>query len=214
MYATFLQLRTFLADYFAAKNHNHDGVYDAAGTAAGLVASEASTRSNADNAISQAVTDLTTIVNQISNWKASLTNSDTDSIVNTLTELFASVSSLPEGTDIYALINSKLSGSDVVDSLTSVLTNVPLSAAMGTQLKGLIDTLTTAFNNHTANHAPAGAQANVIESMSIGSVEVPITNKRLTVAVDDSVTVTLVDGVMTVGLSDKYKQKITLAQFM
>lgn len=60
----------------------------------------------------------------------------------------------------------------------------------------------------------AAHSVNVIESMSIGGVEVPITNKKLTVAVDDSVTVTLVDGAMTVGISDTYKKKITLAQFM
>lgn len=140
------ELQEFFAGAFAPIGHDHDDRYDGLGTAAGLVASEASTRSNADNAISQALTDLTTIVNQISNWKTSLTDADTDSIVNTLTELLASVSSLPEGTDLYTLINSKLSGSDVVNSLTSVLTNVPLSAAQGTALKGLIDGLTTALS--------------------------------------------------------------------
>ena len=179
-------LQSFFAQAFSDIEHDHDDRYDALGTAAGLVASEASTRSNADNAISQAVTDLTTLVNQISNWKTSLTDADTDSIVNTLTELFASVSSLPEGTDLYALINSKLSGSDVVNTLTSVLTNVPLSAAMGTQLKGMIDTLTTSFNNHTANHAPANAQANVIEKVKWNGVELtPDVNKTINITDED-----------------------------
>ena len=207
-------LQAFFAQAFSDIEHDHDDRYDSLGTAAGLVASEASTRSNADNIISQAVTDLTTLVTQINNWKTSLTDADQDSIVNTLTELLATFNNVPEGSDIYGIITAKLGKSDVVNNLTSILTDVPLSAAQGTALKVLIDGLTTAFNNHTANHAPAGAQVNVIESMSIGGIEVPITAKKLTVSVDDSVAVTLVNGVMTVGISETYKKKITLAQFM
>lgn len=186
-------LQAFFAQAFSDIEHDHDDRYDALGTAAGLVASEASTRSNADNAISQAVTDLTTLVTQINNWKSSLTDADQDNIVNTLTELLSTFNNVPEGTDIYGIITSKLSGSDVVNSLTSILTNVPLSAAMGTQLKGLIDGLTTAFNNHTANHAPANAQANVIEKIKVNGVEQTVTDKAVDLTIKQSsyTTVTL-----------------------
>ena len=51
-------------------------------------------------------------------------------------------------------------------------------------------------------------EINVIESLKIDGKLVPITEKELTILVDDSVTVDLTGGVMTIKLSDKYKNLI------
>ena len=86
-----------------------------------------------------------------------------------------------------------------------------ITAIFTTALKSAYD---AAYQHSQSAHAPAGAQVNVIESMKIDGKVVPITSKELEISVDDSVAVTLANGVMTVAISDAYKKKITLAQFM
>ncbi|MBP1638989.1 MAG: hypothetical protein H6Q17_572 [Bacteroidetes bacterium] len=116
-----------------------------------LVTDEATARQTSDNTLAQSVTDLTTALSVIQTWKTALTDADSDSIINTLTELLDLAKNVPEGADLAALLAAKVSTSDIVDNLTSVLTNVPLSAYQGNVLKGLIDTLTNIVSTHTSN---------------------------------------------------------------
>lgn len=78
-------------------------------------------------------------------------------------------------------------------------------------LKAKLDAFTANFTSEQATkleNIAAGAQVNVIESLKIDGKLVPITSKELSISVDDSVTVDLTGGVMTVKLSDKYKNLI------
>ena len=84
-----------------------------------------------------------------------MTNGDEDNLVNTLNEMLAVMASVPEGTNIYAVLASKVNTSDIVNNLTSSLTNAPLSAYQGSMLKGLIDGLQTAINNEAKSRADA-----------------------------------------------------------
>jgi hypothetical protein len=123
------------------------------GVAAGLVATEATARQTADNTLAQTVSDLSSALTVVQNWKSAMTDADSDSVINTLTELLDLAKNVPEGADLAALLAEKVSKSDIVNNLTSVLTNVPLSAYQGNVLKGLIDTLTTNLSNHTGDTA-------------------------------------------------------------
>jgi hypothetical protein len=113
--------------------------------------SEAQARQTADNTLAQTVSDLSSALTVVQNWKSAMTDADSDSVINTLTELLNLAKNVPEGADLAALLAEKVSKSDIVNNLTSVLTNVPLSAYQGSVLKGLIDTLTTNISNHTGD---------------------------------------------------------------
>lgn len=115
------------------------------------VADEAAARQAADNNLSQAVSDLTAALGVIQAWKSAMTDADADNVVNTLTELLNLAKNIPEGADLAALLAQKVNASDIVDNLTSVLTNAPLSAYQGNVLKSLIDTLQGNISNHIQN---------------------------------------------------------------
>jgi hypothetical protein len=102
---------------------------------------EATARQNGDNNLAQTVSDLSAALTVVQNWKSAMTDADSDSVINTLTELLDLAKNVPEGADLAVLLAAKVSASDIVNNLTSVLTNVPLSAYQGNILKGLIDSL-------------------------------------------------------------------------
>lgn len=93
------------------------------------------------NALAESYSDMQAQVTVLQNWKAALTDADSDDIVNTLTELLAVMQNVPEGTDVFAVLNQKVNVADIVNTLTSNLTNAPLSAFQGKVLKGLVDGL-------------------------------------------------------------------------
>jgi len=105
------------------------------------VDNETTARQQGDNNLSQAVSDLNAALAIIQSWKSAMTDADSDNVINTLTELLNLAKNVPEGADLAALLAAKISTSDIVDNLTSVLINAPLSAYQGNVLKGLIDTL-------------------------------------------------------------------------
>lgn len=107
------------------------------------IQTEAIRNTNQDSMISQ----LQSAISVLQNWKSSLTDADSDNLVNTLTELLASVQNVPEGTDIFALINSKVNISDVINNLISLETNKPLSAYQGKILNDLINALQSHVNS-------------------------------------------------------------------
>ncbi len=99
------------------------------------------TERNSNNNQDSIIQILESSIDELQSWKSQLTDADTDNIVNTLSELLATFQYLPEGTDIYALINSKINTSDIVNNLTSLSTTKVLSANQGKVLKDLIDSL-------------------------------------------------------------------------
>lgn len=106
------------------------------------ISTEATERRNADSSFTIKLNELQGIVDVLQNWKTSFSNSsDDDNIINNIAELLSVFRTMPEGTDILELINTKVSISSIVDSLDSLLTNAPLSAHQGKVLKDLIDTI-------------------------------------------------------------------------
>jgi hypothetical protein len=126
-----------------------DGNHASAFATSLALQSESTTRANADNTFSTNISNLTTALTALQNWKAAMTEADTNSIVDTISEVIALFQNVPEGTDIYGILNQKINVSAIVDNLTSVLTNVPLSANQGRVLNGLITTLQSSSHTHS-----------------------------------------------------------------
>ena len=103
---------------------------DASGTAVAKV-SEHNTASNAHNDIRLLVQGLTTRLN-------ALADSD-DTTLDQMSEVVAYIKSNKSLID--AITTSKVSVSDIIDNLTTNVSNKPLSAAQGVKLKALIDAI-------------------------------------------------------------------------
>ena len=144
-----------------------------------LVTDEASARQTADNGLAQAISDLTTALSVVQNWKAAMTTADADSIINTLTELLDLAKNMPEGADLAALLTAKVSTSDIVNNLTSVLTNAPLSAYQGKILNDAIKTINdslavVSLYNPSTNSISVDFLYNVITSPNSGTSDIVI----------------------------------------
>lgn len=105
---------------------------DASGTAASAV-SEHNTSDKAHNDIRLLIEGLTTRLNALAN--------STDEDLDQMAELVAYIKSNKSLID--SITTSKVSVSDIIDNLTSNVSNKPLSAAQGVALKALIDALDT-----------------------------------------------------------------------
>lgn len=105
---------------------------DASGTAVAKV-SEHNTASNAHNDIRMLVQGLTERLN-------ALADSD-DTTLDQMSEVVAYIKSNKSLID--AITTSKVNVSDIIDNLTTNVSNKPLSAAQGVKLKALIDAITT-----------------------------------------------------------------------
>ena len=118
------------------------------------VNTETNARQTADNIIATQITAINSAITTLNSWKAGLTDADSDTIINTLTELLAAFQNIPEGVDIATLLNAKVNVTDIVNNLTSIFTDKPLSAYQGKILKDLIDNLQTQVNgiSPTVNH--------------------------------------------------------------
>ena len=103
---------------------------DASGTAVAKV-SEHNTASNAHNDIRLLVQGLTTRLN-------ALADSD-DTTLDQMSEVVAYIKSNKSLID--AITTSKVNVSDIIDNLTTNVSNKPLSAAQGVKLKALIDAI-------------------------------------------------------------------------
>ena len=112
------------------------------------ISTEATERRNADSSFTIKLNELQGIVDVLQNWKTSFSNSsDDDNIINNIAELLSVFRTMPEGTDILELINTKVSISSIVDNLDSLLTNAPLSAHQGKVLKDLIDAINNSLES-------------------------------------------------------------------
>lgn len=115
---------------------------DASGAASSAVSSH-NTNTSAHNDIRALITNLTTRLN-------SLADSD-DTTLDQLSEIVAYIKANREL--IESVTTSKVNVSDIINNLTTNVSNKPLSAAQGVILKGLIDTLQSSLNSHTHNYA-------------------------------------------------------------
>ena len=112
------------------------------------ISTEATERRNANSSFTIKLNELQGIVDVLQNWKTSFSNSsDDDNIINNIAELLSVFRTMPEGTDILELINTKVSISSIVDSLDSLLINAPLSAHQGKVLKDLIDAINNSLES-------------------------------------------------------------------
>lgn len=108
------------------------------------------TSDSAHNDIRDLIAGLTTRIN-------TLANSD-DTTLDQMSEIVAYIKNNKDIID--GVTTSKVNVADIVNNLTTNVGNKPLSAAQGVALKGLIDALQTAFDEHTHGVADiSGLQA-------------------------------------------------------
>ena len=125
-----------LPDTYTPPNQTAEQVgADPKGAAASAVSGH-NTSDTAHNDIRLLVSQLTTKVNNF------LDSDDT-----TLDELSELIQAIKDNAGTIAQLTSgKVNVTDIINNLTTSVTNKPLSAAQGVALKGLIDTLTLAVN--------------------------------------------------------------------
>lgn len=115
--------------------HNHDSDYDEKGTASSVVSTH-NTNAESHNDIRSLITDLTTRLNTLAN--------STDIELDQMAEL---VNYIKENRDlIEGVTTNKVNVSDIVDNLTTNVSNKPLSAAQGVEIKNLINALQEAVD--------------------------------------------------------------------
>ena len=160
---------------------------DPAGTAAARV-SEHNTETTAHSDMRLLIQGLTERLN-------ALADSD-DTTLDQLSEVVAYIKS--NRTLIEAITTSKVSVADIIDNLTTNVTNKPLSAAQGVALKAMIDAITipTALPNPNAMTF-TGAVSGSYDGSAPLEVEIPSVGGGLTVtntaAVGQTVRITAVD---------------------
>ena len=141
--------------------------------AASSAVSTHNTSTSAHGDIRNAITELTTKLNNFLDVD--------DTTTDQLSELLTLIEN--NTTDIESITSGKVNVSDIVNNLTTNVTNKPLSAAQGVAIKSLIDALdlaldthdgnttkhitstertnwNTAYNHSQATHAPSNAQPN------------------------------------------------------
>lgn len=161
-------LDVYRASDASTKNASQDLAISSNTTA---IQNEVIARQNADANLSQTITELNGIVTTIKTWKEQMTTADVDTVVNTISEVLAVFQNAPEGANIVDMFNQKLNIASVVDNLTSILTDVPLSANQGRFLKSLIDSLTTVVGNKVDKVAGKGLSENDFTSILKAKLE-------------------------------------------
>lgn len=122
---------------------------------------QVTTKVNTHNTSTSAHTDIRSLITSLTTKLNALADSD-DTTLDQMSEVVAYIKNNKSLID--GITTSKVNVSDVVNNLTSNVTNKPLSAAQGVVLKGLIDTLTdskvsTTELNTAVNSALATAKA-------------------------------------------------------
>lgn len=160
---------------------------DPSGTAASQV--------SAHNTGTDTHSDIRLLIQGLTERLNSLADSD-DTTLDQLSEIVAYIKS--NRTLIEAITTSKVSVADIIDNLTTNVTNKPLSAAQGVALKTLIDAITipTALPNPSALTF-TGAVSGSYDGSAPFEVEIPGVGAGLTVtntaAVGQTVKITAVD---------------------
>lgn len=110
--------------------HNHNGKYDVYGTASTAVSSH-NTSTSSHNDIRLSISELTTKLNNFLDVD--------DTTTDQLSELIALIQA--NATDIESITSGKVNVSDIVNNLTTNVTDKPLSAAQGVAIMELIEEL-------------------------------------------------------------------------
>lgn len=121
----------------ASDTHNHDEEYDAKGTASNVV--------TAHNTNADAHNDIRLLISELSSKVTGFLNIDDDDF-DTLSELITYIEANRES--IESFTTSKVNVSDIVNNLTTNVSNKPLSAAQGVAIKSLIDALDSELDSH------------------------------------------------------------------
>ena len=121
----------------ASDTHNHDEEYDAKGTASNVV--------TAHNTNADAHNDIRLLISELSSKVTGFLNIDDDDF-DTLSELVSYIEANRES--IESFTTSKVNVSDIVNNLTTNVSNKPLSAAQGVAIKSLIDALDSELDSH------------------------------------------------------------------
>jgi len=150
---------------------------DASGTATSVVSTH-NTNVEAHNDIRELITGLTTRLN-------ALANSD-DTTLDQMAEVVAYIKS--NRTLIESITTDKVNVSDIINNLTTNVSNKPLSAAQGVAIKSLIDALQAEVDSHTTNksnpHGVTKAQLGLsnVENKSSATIRGEITSSNVTTA--------------------------------
>lgn len=161
LYYTQSQLDTKLASK-SDKTHNHDSAYDTKGAAADSLASAKSytdtkvanlaststvdTKISTHNTATTAHSDIRDLISGLTTRLNALANSD-DTTLDQLSEIVAYIKNNKSLID--GITTSKVNVADIVNNLTTNVTNKPLSAAQGVAIKTLIDDLQEELDSHT-----------------------------------------------------------------
>lgn len=124
---------------YAKKNELPTKASDIGAEASGTAVSKVSEH----NVATDAHGDIRLLITNLTQMVTSLLDCD-DEDLNQTSEIVAYIKS--NKTLIEAITTSKVGVSDIIDNLTTSVTNKPLSAKQGVVLKGLIDTLQTELN--------------------------------------------------------------------
>lgn len=167
-------------------SHNHNSAYDPKGTASSAVSTH-NTAKTAHSDIRDLITGLTTRLNTLAN--------STDEDLDQMAEIVAYIKSNKSLID--SITTSKVNVADIIDNLTTNVTNKPLSAAQGVAIKALIDALqeevdskadSSALTSHTGNtsnpHSVTKAQVGLgnVENKSSATIRGEITKANVTTA--------------------------------
>lgn len=167
-------------------SHNHNSDYDSKGTASSAVSTH-NTAKTAHSDIRDLITGLTTRLNTLAN--------STDEDLDQMAEIVAYIKSNKSLID--SITTSKVNVADIIDNLTTNVTNKPLSAAQGVAIKALIDALqeevdskadSSALTSHTGNtsnpHSVTKAQVGLgnVENKSSATIRGEITKANVTTA--------------------------------
>lgn len=137
----------------ASSTHNHDDKYDAKNTASNAVSSH-NTNTSAHSDIRDLITGLTNRLNAVAN--------STDTDLDTLAEIVAYIKSNKSLID--SVTTNKVNVSDIVNNLTTNVSNKPLSAAQGVALKSLIDSKANASDIPTVDSAMSSTSTNPVQN--------------------------------------------------
>lgn len=137
------------------------------------------------NVSSLAHTDIRDLIFDLTTRLNVLADSD-DATLDQLSEIVTYIKS--NRTLIENVTTNKVNVSDIIDNLTSIATNKPLSANQGKVLKDLIDALITSFNEHVNNksnpHNVTKSQIGLgnVENKSSATIRNELTKENVTSA--------------------------------
>ena len=134
-------------------------VGDALSTLSEEIATETESTVSAHNTGTDAHSDIRLMIQGLTDRLNALVDSD-DTTLDQLSEVVAYIKS--NRTLIEAITTSKVSVADIVDNLTTNVTNKPLSAAQGVALKALIDAIVVPTVDDTLSVVGAAADAKAV----------------------------------------------------